>query len=114
MTKPLKRSKLRKFRNRAITVCARFVRYGRNSAIGSRTALFIQVTHVATGRSLCDHIWMPCGVNQPIPNDCVRGDILQFRAIVKKKYQGYYLVSPRKIRIVGPRPPALPERIPNA
>jgi len=100
----MKRRRLKRYNDQRITVTGRFIRYSENTRTGSRTALLRNIVNAADGNFLCDHIWLPCGVNQPFPSDCLRGDLVQFRATVRKFPSGYYLVSLVYARIIQPVP----------
>jgi len=97
----MKRRRLSRYKGQRITVIGRFIRYSKSKRSGEGTALIRNIVNAANDRFLCDHIWLLCGSNV-FPADCLKGDLVQFRAHVRQFPDGYYLVSPVKARVIQP------------
>lgn len=89
------RRRLRKLRDKRVTLRGRFVRWGADYA-GNRTVLLRDVTN-CNGEFLCDHVWMHCSQKRHSLEGVVKGDQLQFRATVRKYHKGLALAGLKRI-----------------
>ena len=95
----MKRGRLKKLNRQTIAVHAKFNKFSWHKYKGTRTALLEDIHRAADQRYLCDHHWLPAERFWR----CQKGDIVRFRATVRKMRDGFYLANPYKIRVLQER-----------
>lgn len=99
----IKRKRLRKFKNKWITVRGRFERFGTHKTPHgpARTMLVTDVVRARDNLSLCDHAWLSYHRKKPVFFG--HGDLIQFRARVHRydnldRHHGFTLSRPSNKR----------------
>ena len=101
----IKRRKLRKFKNKQVTVRGIFARFGAHPTQHgrTRTMLVTRIVRARDNRRLCDHAWLHYHANKPAPFQ--PGDLIQFRALVRpyhetERHNGYILCKPTQVKVI--------------